>query len=66
MSADVNSGPGWYEWIRDGVATTHIAYVHDGGEVYDPEHGWNPPEFLLAAASGRVFRMVRAQDGDAS
>jgi len=56
-----NAGEGWYEWIREGSATTHIAYVHENGEVYDPEHGWNPPDFLLAAARDRVFKLVRAE-----
>lgn len=59
---DPNSGEGWYEWIADGAVTTHVAYVHENGEVYDPERGWNPPEFVLAAASRRVFRLVRMSE----
>lgn len=62
--ADVNSGTGWYEWIREGSMTTHIAYVHENGEVFDPEQGWNSPEFLLASAAGRTFRLVRAEEAD--
>lgn len=64
--SDPNSGEGWYEWlrVREGSAATCIAYVHENGEVYDPEQGWNSPEFLLAAAHGRVFRLVRAEDAD--
>ena len=51
---------GWYEWIKPGSATTHVAYVHESGEVYDPEHGWNPEAFVLASAAGRVYPLVRA------
>jgi hypothetical protein len=60
---DPNSGEGWYEWHRDG-GTTLVAYVHESGEVYDPELGWNPSEFTLAASAGRVHRLIRADDAD--
>ena len=57
----MNSGEGWYEWIREGTGTTHVAYVHENGSVYDPERGWDPTEFLLASAAGRVFKLVRVE-----
>jgi hypothetical protein len=61
MTADEpNRGEGWYEWLKSPRMTTHIAHVNEHGDVYDPEHGWNPVEFLLASAEGRVFRLVRA------
>lgn len=63
MVNDTNSGEGWYEWLRDGASTTHIAYVHENGSVYDPEFGWDSAEFLMAAAAGRVFKLVRADGG---
>lgn len=47
-----------------GAATTEIAYVHENGEVYDPVNEWNPPEFVGAAAEGRVHRLIRADDTD--
>lgn len=57
-----NAGEGWYEWHKMPGHTTHIAHVHENGDVYDPEHGWNPPQFLLASAEGRVHRLVRADE----
>ena len=57
---DINSGEGWYEWQRMPGNTTHIVYVHENGESYDPENGWNDPTFLFASAQGLVHRMVRA------
>lgn len=63
--SDPNSGAGWYAWFKMPANTSHVAYVHENGEVYDPEHGWNPEEFALAAAEGQVHRLVRADDADA-
>lgn len=63
--ADVNSGEGWYEWSRVPANTTHIAYVHESGEVYDPENGWSPDDFTFAAARGHVHKLVRL-DGQSS
>lgn len=60
--SDPNSGEGWYEWHKMPANTTHIAYVHENGEVFDPEEGWNSPNFLLASAEGRVHRLVRADE----
>lgn len=57
--AALDDGIGWFEWFMPGAATTHIAYVHESGEVYSPEHGWNPEEFVLAKAEERVYRLVR-------
>ena len=58
-----NNGIGLWQYILPGPATTHIAYVHEGGEVYDPERGWEDEagarEALLGAtAEGRAWRMV--------
>lgn len=58
---DANSGEGWFEWLKMPENTTEIAYVHENGDVFDPFRGWNPIEFTIAAAEGRVFRLVRAE-----
>lgn len=50
---------GWVEWIRSGTGTTHVAYAHENGDVYDPEHGWNPDEFVLAKAAGDIYPLIR-------
>ncbi|WP_295035563.1 hypothetical protein [uncultured Microbacterium sp.] len=55
-----DAGVGWFEWFKMPENTTEIAYVHENGEVFDPTRGWNPPEFVIAAAEGRVHRLVRA------
>ena len=55
-----DAGVGWFEWFKMPENTTEIAYVHESGEVFDPVRGWNPVEFTIAAAEGRVFRLVRA------
>lgn len=57
---DPNSGEGWYEWHKMPNFTTHVAYVHESGEVYVPEFGLTSEDFLLASAEGRVHRLVRA------
>jgi hypothetical protein len=61
-TTDLEAGVGWYEWFKAPANTSHIAYAHEGGDVYDPENGWNPPEFLLAATEGRVHKLVRADE----
>ena len=40
---------GWVQYQRMPENTTHIAYVHENGDVYDPERGWLPKgsELLL-------------------
>jgi hypothetical protein len=53
---------GWYEFILDGKATTHVAYVHEGGSVYLPEADVTEDDFLFASAAGRVFRLMRTED----
>lgn len=59
-TADPNAGVGWYEFITP-TATTGIAYVHEGGDVYVPDGGWHPTEpFHLAASRGNVHRLIRA------
>lgn len=55
------SGEGWFEWLMPAVATTHITYVHENGNLYQPE-GESDDAFLLASAEGRVYRLVRARD----
>lgn len=55
---------GWYEFIRDGAVTTHVAYVYEDGSVYFPE---GPDvvceiDFRLATAAGRCWRLVREAD----
>ncbi|PRB14482.1 hypothetical protein [Microbacterium sp. MYb62] len=55
-----DAGVGWFEWFKMPENTTEIAYVHESGEVFDPVRGWNPVEFTIAAAEGRVHRLVRA------
>lgn len=63
---DPNSGEGWYAWQHMPSNTSHIAYVHENGEVYLPESPGDTDEpFLLAAAAGHVHRLVRADDADA-
>ena len=58
-----DAGVGWFEWFKMPENTTEIAYVHENGEVFDPVRGWNPVEFTIAAAEGRVHRLVRAAGG---
>lgn len=55
---------GWHEFILDGVATTHIAYVYEDGSIYFPEgpEVVTEADFRLASAAGRVFPLVRAAD----
>lgn len=33
---------GWVQYQKMPQNTTHIAYVRENGEVYDPEIGWMP------------------------
>lgn len=61
---DPNSGEGWYEWRQPSSTTPQIAYVLESGSVYAPVLGWDPPEFVLAAARGHVHRLIRADDAD--
>lgn len=58
--SDADGAVGWFEWFKMPENTTEIAYVYENGDVFDPARGWNPPEFTIAAAEGRVFRLVRA------
>lgn len=52
---------GWYEFVKPGGSTTHIAYVHEGGSVYLPEglDVVGEEDFRLASASDRFWRLVR-------
>ncbi|UOR02041.1 hypothetical protein MUN77_01535 [Leucobacter allii] len=54
---------GWHEFILDGAATTHIAYVYEDGSTYFPEgpEVVTESDFRLASAAGRVFPLVRAR-----
>lgn len=62
--ADPNAGVGWYEFTTP-TATTGIAYVHEGGDVFVPDGGWGPAEpFHLAASRGNVHRLIRADTLD--
>ena len=56
---EANAGVGWFEWFEMPANMPHVAYVHEGGSVYDPELGWDPEGFTLAAASGNIHRLVR-------
>lgn len=60
VEGEANQGVGWYEFITP-TATTGIAYVHEGGDIYVPGGGWGPTEpFHLAASRGHVHRLIRA------
>lgn len=60
--AALASPTGWVEWQMPGVRTTHVAYVHENGDVYDPEHGWNPVDFVGSALEHNAqHRLVRAE-----
>lgn len=63
MTADINSGPGWYE-VLSPRATTCIVYVHEDGSLYLPEGegALSPTEFAFAAARGNIHRLVRADE----
>ena len=50
---------GWYEWIKQPNATTHIAYVQENGGIYLPEDGVYYRDFHDAMEKGRAWRMVR-------
>lgn len=63
MSA-ANSGTGWYEWHHAPAMTTHCAYVHENGQTFDPDFGWDSPEFHEALHSDRAHRLVRADGTD--
>lgn len=56
------AGEGWFEWFKMPENTTHIAYVHESGKVYDPENGWDQPEFVIAAAEGHVHKLIRVDE----
>lgn len=55
---------GWYEFIKPGGSTTHIAYVHEGGWVYLPEGPdvVTEEDFTLASASNRFWKLGRVKD----
>jgi len=54
------SADGWYEWLTPGMSLTRIAYVYESGRVYFPEgDDVDESDFLLAAARGNVWRLVR-------
>ena len=56
------SADGWYEWLTPGMSLTRIAYVYESGRVYFPEgDDVDESDFLLAAARGNVWRLVRLQ-----
>ena len=54
-----NYPEGWYEWIRQPFATTHIAYVQENGGIYLPEDGVHYRDFHDAMEKGRAWRMIR-------
>lgn len=58
-----NAGPGWYEIIHPGSATTHIAYVYEDGSIYLPEgDALSRDELAFASARGLAHRLVRADE----
>lgn len=59
---DCNSGEGWYEVIHPIKATTHIVYVHESGDIYDPEEEIDEELFLLAAALDHVHKLVQEDE----
>ncbi len=56
------SGVGWFEWIAHPSATTHSAYVHEGGSAYLPDGEFTSEDFAGAAATGNAHRLVRADE----
>jgi hypothetical protein len=58
--SEVNSGEGWYEFIHPTKATTNIAYIGEGGDLYLPENGTTYEDFVLASSRGNAYRLVRA------
>jgi hypothetical protein len=62
--SDHEDRTGWYEFIKPSdAATTHIAYVFEGGSIYLPEGAdvVTEQDFRLAAATNRFWRLVRAE-----
>lgn len=55
---------GWYEFVMPGGSTSHVAYVYENGSVYLPEglDVVTETDFVLASASGRMWRLVREGD----
>lgn len=52
---------GWYEFIRQPEATTHIAYMGETS-TYIPEADITLDDFMIALMQGRAYRLVRVID----
>ncbi|WP_419817010.1 hypothetical protein [Glaciibacter flavus] len=62
VSTNVNSGEGWYEFVRYPQATNHVAYVHESGAIYLPESGLTVDDFIGAELIGALHKLVRADE----
>lgn len=62
MSEQRTGYVGWVEFVKDGGATTHIAYLYEDGSTYFPEGPQVACEWDLRAAeaAGRMWPLVRS------
>lgn len=58
----LTSGAGWYEFIKDPEATTHIIYIGENGDHYIPEYGVIIEDFMDAVVRGYAYKLVRVVD----
>lgn len=58
------AGYGWYDFIKQPEATTHIIYVSSNGEHYIPEEGVKVKDFLDALMFERAWKLIRDQDNN--
>lgn len=61
---DLTSGVGWYEFIKDPPATTHIIYIDESGNHYIPEEGVTIDDFMSAIIRGYAYKLMRVVDID--
>ena len=54
----LRSGPGWYGFIKRPEATTHVAYVHENGEVWVPDMGWTTAGEFALLTEGKEERLI--------
>lgn len=59
---DPNRGTGWFEFIKQPGATTHIIYVGEYGDYYIPEEDVRVEDFLNASVRNEAYRLVRANE----
>lgn len=53
---------GWVAFQRLPQNTSHVAFVHENGEVYDPERGWGSDADLLLADARNAARPLVERD----